>query len=142
MSDTLQGLLLSYIRENNPELLLQLTKDDGLHQWVCEKIQEVEMVLNDAKTVDLSETAFLNIFTNDLQPSRFRYVRDLFETEFTDRYERMLEAGTLNYELINIVGSCHGLFEDIPLIEGMENPQLDHAVAQVINEYLENIDYE
>ena len=48
MTNRLQGLLLGYIRENNPELLLQLEQDDALHAWVLEKILEVELVLNSA----------------------------------------------------------------------------------------------
>ncbi len=134
MSQTLQHLLLNYIRENNPALLTQLQKDDSLHAWVCDKIEEVEIVLGQAKPT--TDSAFMEVLTVDLQPSRFRYVRDLFETEFRDEYERMMEAGTLNYELVNLVSACHPLFEQTPLIEDMDNPQLDHAVANVINDYL------
>ena len=137
MTNKLQGLLLGYIKENNPELLLQLEQDDALHTWVMEKIQEVELVLNNAKPTLLNETQYMEILTADLKPSKFRYVRDLFETEFTNDYERMVEAGTLSYELVNIVSACHQLFEDMPIIEGMENPHLDHAVAGVINDYLQ-----
>lgn len=141
MTNHLQGLLLGYIKENNPELLFQLEKDDALHQWVMEKIQEVELVLNNAKPTNLSESDFMKIFRADLHPSRFRYVRDLLETEFTDVYERMLASGTLHYELVNMVSACHFLFEDMPLISDMDNPQLDHAVAGVISDYLEAADH-
>lgn len=137
MTDKLQGLLLGYIKANNPELLFQLEQDDALHQWVMEKIQEVELVLNNAKPTNLSETAFMKMFRADLQPSRFRFVRDLLEAEFTDAHDRMLEAGTLQYELVNIVCACHDLFDDMPLMHDMENPQLDHAIAGVINDYLQ-----
>jgi hypothetical protein len=137
MSDKLQGLLLGYIRENNPDLLFQLEQDDALHAWVCDKIQEVELVLDNAKPIQVSDSAFMDIFKADLHPSRFRYVRDLFETEFTDQYERMREAGTLHYELVNMVSACHGLFAEMPLVEDMPNAQLDHAVAGVIHDYLE-----
>ena len=121
---------------------MQLQKDDALHAWVSDKIQEVEMVLNESQTGQVNEDQFFDILTIDLQPSRFRYVRDLFETEFRDDYERMMEAGTLNYELVNLVSACHPLFEEFPLIEGMDNSQMDHAVAGVIYEYLQNCDEE
>lgn len=137
MTDKLQSLLLGYIKENNPELLLQLEEDDALHAWVLEKIREVELVLKNAKRTALDEMACMEIMTADLRPSRFRYVRDLFEMEFTDAHERMQEAGTLTYELVNMVGACHSLFEEMPLVEGMENPHLDHAVAGVISDYLQ-----
>ncbi len=137
MTNQLQGLLLDYIRENNPKLLNQLVIDDGLHQWVIEKIKEVELVLSNAKPSQLTNTSFMEIFQTNLQPSRFRYVRELLEAEFTDVYDRMLQSGTLQYELVNMVSACHHLFEETPFIEGMDNPQLDHAVAELINDYLE-----
>lgn len=142
MNNHLQGLLLGYIKENNPELFVQLEQDDALHQWVMEKIQEVELVLNSAKPTKLSESDFMKVFRADLQPSRLRYVRDLLETEFTDVYERMLASGILHYELVNMVSACHFLFEEMPLISGMDNPQLDHAVAGVINDYLDAVGHE
>ena len=137
MTDKLQALLLGYIKENNPELLLQLEQDDALHAWVLDKIREVEMVLLDAKPNLPNETDCMEMLTADLKPSKFKYVRDLFETEFTHEYDRMLEAGTLTYELVNMVSACHDLFDDMPLVEDIENPDLDHAVAGVINDYLQ-----
>jgi hypothetical protein len=138
MTNRLQSLLLGYIRENNPELLLQLEQDDALHAWVMEKILEVELVLNSAKPTLLNEKECMEILTADLKPSKFKYIRDLFEAEFTTEYERMQKAGTLNYELLNMVSACHDLFDDMPLREDMENPHLDHAVAGVINDYLQS----
>ena len=135
MKETLQGLLLGYIRENNPGLLMQLQEDDGLHAWVMEKIAEVELVLNASKPSP-GEKECMELMTADLNPSRFRFVRDLVETEFTDMNEQMQMAGTLQYELLTMVALCHHLFDEMPMDDGMENPQLDHAVACVIGEYL------
>ncbi len=137
MIDKLQGLLLGYIKENNPELLWQLEEDDALHAWVLEKIREVELVLNQSKPSPMSETNYLEMMTADLKPSKFRYLRNLFEAEFSDDYDRMMKAGTLTYELVNMVSACHTVFEDMPLIEEMENPHLDHAVAGIISDYLQ-----
>ena len=96
------------------------------------------MVLNSAKPTLLNETECMELLTTDLKPSKFKYVRDLFEAEFTNEYDRMLKAGTLNYELVNMVSACHDLFDDMPLTEDMENPHLDHAVSGVINDYLQS----
>ena len=138
MTDKLQGLLLGYIKENNPELLWQLEQDDALHAWVMEKMKEGELVLNNARPSVLNESECLEILTADLKPSKFTYVRDLFEAEFTDEYERMQKAGTLPYELMNMVSACHDLFDNMPLIEDIENPHLDHAAAGIINDYLQS----
>lgn len=136
MKQKLQGLLLGYIRENNPGLFKQLQEDDGLHAWIMEKIAEVELVLN-ASMPSPTEKDFMDLMAVDLHPSRFRFVRDLFETEFTDMYEQMRKAGTLQYELLSMVALCHHLFDEMPFEEGIDNPQLDHAVACVMGEYLQ-----
>ncbi|MES2373465.1 MAG: hypothetical protein V4557_12845 [Bacteroidota bacterium] len=135
MREELQGLLLGYIREQNPVLLKQLQEDDSLHAFVMDKIAEVESVL--ISKPDTTEVEYLKLLTSDLDPVRYRFVRDLFETEFTDMCDLMRSAGTLPYELLDMVAACHHLFEEMPLVDGMDNPELDHAVACVIAEYLQ-----
>jgi hypothetical protein len=137
MSDKLQGLLLGYIRENNPDLLSQLDEDDALHAWVIEKIREVEMVLQQSKPSVIPDNEFMDLMTADLKPSKFHYVRDLLEDQFPEDFDRMLEAGTLRFDIIQIIGACGNLFEEMPLREVMEeNAQLDHAVKNVIMNHL------
>ncbi len=104
MSDKLQGLLLGYIRENNPDLLQQLDEDDSLHAWVIEKIREVELVLLQAKPIPDAE--FLDLMTVDLKPSKYNYLRDLLEDEFPDDYQRLKDSGMLRYEIIHIIHLC------------------------------------
>ncbi len=137
MSDKLQGLLLGYIRENNPDLLFQLDEDDALHAWVIEKIREVEMVLQQSKPSVIPDNEFMDLMTADLKPSKFHYVRDLLEDQFSEAFDGMLEAGTLRFDIIQIIGLCSELFEEMPLRENIEeNTQLDHAVKKVIDGYL------
>ncbi len=136
MKDKLQGMLLRYIRENNPDLLQQLEEDDALHAWVLDKLKEVEMVLSQSKPGAALEAQCMDIMTADLRPSRMRYIRDLFEERFPEDHDRMLESGTLTYEMVEITALCHDLFEDMPLIEGIENPSLDRLTVIKISDYL------
>lgn len=129
-------MLLAYIRENNPDLLRQLEEDDALHAWVLDKLKEVEMVLSQSKPGSQTEQRCMDIMTADIKPSKFRYVRDLFEERFPDEYDRMLEAGTLTYEVLAMAGLCHNLFEDHPIVDDMEDPQLDRLAVAAISNYL------
>lgn len=138
MRDKLQGLLLAYLTENNPELLEQLEEDDALHAWVLEKLKEVELVLQSSKPLFEIEREAMDIMTADIRPSRYRYLRDLFEERFPEEYDRMLDAGTLRYELVTIVGICHNLFESHTIMESIDNPQLDRLAVAVISDYLHN----
>lgn len=136
MKDKLQGLLLGYIRENNPELLQQLQEDDGLHAWVLEKIKTIEMVLGQSKPVAALEAQCMNLLTAELRPSRMRFVRDLFEERFSGEYDLMLMSGTLAYELLAMTTACLDLFEDRILLDGVEDPELENLVVKRISDYL------
>src|SRR5436190_1903010 len=117
MSAKLQGLLLGYIKENNPDLLMQLDEDDALHAWVIEKIREVELVLGDAKARRVPDNEFMDLMTVDLKPSKFHYMRDLLEDQFTEDFDRLLASGELRFEVIQMIGLCQHLFEAMPLRE-------------------------
>jgi hypothetical protein len=137
MSDKLQGLLLGYIKENNPDLLMQLDEDDALHAWVIEKIHEVELVLGDAKARRVPDNEFMDLMTVDLKPSKFHYMRDLLEDQFPEEFDQLLASGELRFEVIQMIGLCNHLFEAMPLREDIdENAQLDHAVKTVMTNYL------
>jgi hypothetical protein len=138
MSDKLQGLLLGYIRENNPDLLQQLDEDDSLHAWVIEKIREVEMVLLQSKPVPDAE--FLDLMIVDLKPSKYNYLRDLLEDEFPDDYQRMKDSGMLRYEIIHLIHLCSYYFETMPVAQDPdENRQLDYAVSGMITDYFAGV---
>ncbi len=138
MRDKLQGLLLGYIRENNPDLLFQLEEDDALHAWVLEKIQEVELVLQNSKPSLLMEADYLDLMTAELKPSKFHYIRDLLEEAFPAEYEQMKASGALSIEVVNMISACKGLFDEFPLSEDMEeNLALDHAATGVISDFLQ-----
>jgi len=137
MSDKLQGLLLGYIKENNPDLLMQLDEDDALHAWVIEKIREVELVLGDAKARRVPDNEFMDLMTVDLKPSKFHYMRDLLEDQFPEDFDQLLASGELRFAIIQMIGLCNHLFESNPLREDIdENAQLDHAVKAVMTDYL------
>ncbi|NCI51305.1 hypothetical protein GWC95_15360 [Sediminibacterium roseum] len=140
MSDKLQGLLLGYIRENNPELLQQLDEDDALHAWVLEKIHDVELVLQHSKPGRIPDGEFLDLMTASLKPSRFHYMRDLLEDQFPEEFDQLLASGTLRFEIIQLIGLCGHLFEEMPLRADMEeNVQLDYAVKNVVFQHLLSI---
>ncbi|MEO8172538.1 MAG: DUF1896 family protein [Sediminibacterium sp.] len=134
----LQGLLMAYIQENNPDLLLQLEEDDALHAWVLEKIREVEMVLKQAKPSYIIESECMDAMTMDLKPSKFNYIRDLFEEEFADQYTLAMQSGILRYEVINMIAACDHVFREMPLTEeSMNDRHLEYMVTGVISDYLQ-----
>lgn len=136
MKNKLQDLLLNYIREHHPLLLQQLLADDALHAWVLDKLSVVDMVLTQSKPYHLLEAECMELLTADLRPHRLRYIRDLFEERFTHEYEELCLTGSLHYELTAMAALCKDLFDEYPLIEGMEYPHLDQQVVQRISKYL------
>lgn len=136
MKNKLQDLLLDYIREHHPDFLQQLLSDDTLQAWVLDKIKVVDMMLTQSKPYHLLEAECMELLTADLRPKRWRYIRDLFEERFTHEYEQLCLTGMIHYELTAMAALCKDLFDQYPLIEGMDYPDLDQQIVARINQYL------
>lgn len=136
MKNKLQYLLLDYIREHHPELLQQLLSDDALHAWVLDKLSVVDMVLTQSKPYHLLEAECMELLTVDLRPKRWRYVRDLFEERFTLEYEQLCITRMHHYEITAMTALCKDLFDQYPLIEGMDYPDLDQQIVARISQYV------
>jgi hypothetical protein len=74
-----------------------------------------------------------------LRPSKYNYIRTILSEEFEERYILMLEAGLLQYELVNMVSYCLPVFEDLRFSEEtVDNKFTRYAITGMINEYLES----
>lgn len=139
MPDTIAKKLHSYIRENNPELLLQLEEDDSLAEYLIQKVKaalELMSHLEDEPNYIIEE-ACMELLTQELKPSKFNYIINILEEEFTDNYEKLQESGTLRFEAINIIAQCTPVFEEQHFSEEDEdNRFLRLAITDAIGNYL------
>ena len=142
MKEMLRYKLHEYIRENNPELLLQLEEEGKVTEYLSNKIKLVDALLKEAdrkQPAYIIEGACMDILTQDLRPSKYHYICGILEEEFETTYTRLQNSGTLQFEVINLINHCQPVFDTIGFTEENEdNRELQNNITGAINEYLES----
>ncbi len=142
MKKILINKLHQYIRENNPDVLVQLEEDGVVTEYLINKIGTVDALL---KQLDKSQPAYIiedacmDVLTQDLKPSRYNYISNILEEEFEIHHLKLKESSTLQFETINLINYCQSTFEDLVFNEENEsNRFLRYAIIGCISEYLES----
>ncbi|WP_316787836.1 DUF1896 family protein [Pedobacter frigoris] len=141
MHSVLKEKLLAFITVNNPDLTETLRTDYGITTYLEDKLHSVmslvSQLLTEGKPLYIIEELALNEMTAELRPSRFNYIKEVLETEFSSEYERFSEAGVLTYECINLTAHCKEVFESFEFNEENEdNRFLKYAIIGKVHDYL------
>lgn len=141
MQNVLSEKLWAYIIHNNPDLMFSLQESRSVTRYLEEKVNGVlplaEQLLADGNPLYIVEERCLNAMTEDLQPSRFQYIRSVLEDEFSKDYERLKENGTLTYEIVNLIETCKNVFNDFGFSKENEDDRyLRYAVIGQVHSYL------
>ncbi len=140
MQDILSNKLLEYIRENNPDLLMQLEEDGKVTEYLFNKVSTVSALLNQLNKEQpdyIIEASCMDVLTQDLRPSKFNYISSVLEEEFGTTYQQLQESGTIKFEVINLINKCHSIFDDLNFSEENEDNQfLRYCIIGTIQEYL------
>ena len=141
MQEILINKLHQYIRENNPDLLLQLEEDGKVTEYLSHKISTVDALLNQTdkeQPAYIIEEACMDILTQDLRPSKFNYISAILEEEFDTAYRQLQKSGTLQFEIINLVKYCQPFFDALGFTdENEDSRELQYTITGAIGEYLE-----
>ena len=142
MQDILINKLHQYLRENNPDVLLQLEEEGKVTEYLSNKIKLVDALLQEAdkkQPAYIIEEAYMDILTVDLRPSKYHYICGILEEEFEATYRRLQSSGTLQFEVINMIKYCLPLFDAIGFtLENEDSRELQYSVTGAIAEYLES----
>jgi len=141
----MKGILINklhqYIRENNPGLLLQLEQDGKVSEYLSNKVNTSDALINEYKDQPayIIEEACMDELTKDLRPSKYNYINQILEEEFEDTYQQLQNSGTLKFEVINLISQCQPVFETIGFTEENEDSsELRNAITGTVSEYLES----
>lgn len=131
-----------YLKQNNPDLLLQLEDEGKVTEYLSNKIKIVDALLDQQDTKQPSyiiEEACMDILTQDLRPSKYHYICGILEEEFEATYRQFQKSGTLSYEITNLIKYCQPLFDAVGFtLENEDNRELQYSVTGAIGEYLES----
>lgn len=107
--------LMAFIKEHNPELILNAAQNFSLTQYVSDKVanaSELIAKLQKAGTAPyIIQDRCMEALTKDLLPSKADYIRATLEDEFPEEFERFTNAGVLTYEVVNLIEYCAEVFE-------------------------------
>ena len=139
MENILKQKLHTYMLENHPEMVIHLQEEQALTAYLKDKIDGISQVMqqhiSDGKPAYIVEEICLRILMSELGPSRFNYVKMILETEFPRDYERLLLAGVLTYETINILKDCREAFDTNLIVDGEDNRYLRYSIISVVADY-------
>lgn len=141
MQVTLTSNLYQYIRENNPDVLLELEESGGCTKYLSDKVSAVDSLLEqltkENKPAYIIEEFCMGFLTEDLKPSRYNYILNVLESDFEKKYNQFIESGIVLYEVCNIIKCCQPVFDDLNFSEENEdNRFLRYAITGVLIEYL------
>lgn len=145
MQNMLKEKLWAYIVTHNPELMFSLQEDYSVTRYLEEKVKAVmptaERLLSENRPLYVIEELCVNEMTEELRPSKFLYIREVFEEEFPADFERLREAGVLTYEIVNMLRACEEIFEAFGFSEKNEEQRhLRHAIISQVHDCLLYID--
>ncbi len=143
MKEILISRFLEYVRDNNPDLLFALEAEDKLRLWLYSKAESVESLWQQMETdkqpAYIIEETCLNELTRELRPSRYSYILNLLEQEFENDYNMLVKAGLLQHEVVNMIGYCDSVFNDLKFSEENEdNHFIRYAICGALSEYLDS----
>ena len=143
MIEILQSKLFEYVRDNNPDILFELEADANVTVWLSERVNGVEPLINELQSQSLPEyeieEACMAELTNNLRPSKYNYILNLLEEEFENDYNKLLQAGLLQHEVINMINQCDSVFADLNFSEeNDDNEFIRYAIIGELSEYFQS----
>jgi hypothetical protein len=130
-----------HLKENHPELVIQLQEEARLPAYLKDAILSVEDLINDLlkRNVDRREVedVCLETLIQSLPPSRFNYLQSVLQNEFEEQYESFRRVGISIPELLNLITYCDPVFEGLGFSE--EDRHLRYAIIGTVDDYFQTV---
>ncbi len=141
MKEILMSKLFEYIRDNNPDILFELEASQSVTVWLSDKVESISLFIEQVIKQGLPEYEAEEIcmieLTAALKPSKYNYLLNLLEEEFSNKYNQFLASSLLQHEVSNMITHCKPVFDDLNFSEENEDNQfLRYAIINSVNEYL------
>lgn len=144
----MQGIIINnlyqYLRDNNPDVLLELEESDSVTKYLTDKVSTIvsllEQLTKEKIPAYIIETMCMECLTEDLKPSRYNYILNILEEEFANKYHQFIAAGLLLFEVANMIQCCQPVFDDLNFSkENEDNRFLRYAITGVLKDYLNSV---
>jgi len=141
METLLKEALWAYIRDHNPELMYDLQENYAVSQYLDEKVKSVQgmafRLLEEEYPKYLIEEFCLREMTEELRPSRYLYLKGIFEEEFEDEASLYADSGILVCEVISMLEYCRPVLDEMGFsAHNEESPEIRNAVIGHLHGFL------
>ncbi len=141
MDTILKEKFWQYIVDHNPDLMFDLQETYSVSKFLEEQVGMLTLFIEQQMEAEVPtyiiQEKCMEQLIEPLKPSRFLYVKSVVEEEFPNDFERMREAGTLTYEVINMMQACKESFEAFDFsVENEDSRHLRYAIIADIHDYL------
>jgi hypothetical protein len=120
--------------------MLTLQEEFSVTRYLTEKVNDImpmaETLVSERRPQYIIEEMCLQEMTAELRPSKYLFIREIVEQEFSEQYEALRDSGTLTYEIVNLINECSPLFAELGFRENGENSSLRYAVISQVDDYL------
>jgi hypothetical protein len=133
METLLKEALWSYIIDHNPDLMYDLQENYTVGRYLNEKVQGVQgmaiRLLQEQHPKHHIEEMCLWELTRELRPSRYLYLKGIFEEEFPDEAALYGKSGILVCEVISMLDYCNPVLDDMGFsVHNEEDPEIRNVV--------------
>lgn len=144
MQGTLINNLYLYLKENSPDILVELEEAGNTTKYLSDKVSSVHSLIvqlsEEGNPPYIIEESCMSVLIEDLKPSRYNYILHILESEFEEQYNQFTASGLLLFEISNMIKHCNPVFDDLNFSEENEdNRFLKYAITGVIKEYFDNV---
>lgn len=142
MKHILKEKLHHFLRSEYPDLLIALQEDKGVTAFIEQKVEAVTSLLEELKSKNTPEYIILekcmDTLTGEFPPSRYSYVLEILEEEFSNDFHQFQFNGILQWEVLNMLKACTSVFDhfDFDNPENQDNRDLYNTVTGSLHEYL------
>lgn len=141
MESLLKEALWGYIVTHNPELMYDLQEAYAVSDYLDKKVHGIQpmaiQMLQDDFPKYLIEARCLEALTEELRPSRYLYLKSIFEEEFADEAALYGDSGILVCEVIGMLEYCRELLDEMGFsVQNEGNPDIRNAVIGHLYGYL------
>lgn len=134
----------AYVVDHHPELVMKSPVEYPLSRWIRERMAAVLPTLKFLQDKGTPEhvviATCMDELTRDLRPSKADYLREVLVAEFPREQHTMVQAGTLTYNVVELIRHCDEVFRNFGFRESnVGSTLLRHAVIAEVADYLRGL---
>ncbi|RPD43139.1 hypothetical protein [Chitinophaga barathri] len=141
MQELLTQRLHTYLVDHSPEIVSSLQQTGGYTDYLHGKVDSVDHLLasllaREMPAYEIEEQCMAQMIS-ELGPSRFRYVLDILEEDFSDYLTQFTHSGVRIHAVMSLLTVCGEEFDRFGFsFETQDNRLLRYSIVGAISEYI------